>query len=248
MISLVTDRTAVRLPETSEAAIRIAATLRDYGTAPFWRLYVGEKGSVVAIVGETATLVAADDREDAALFLAMDPTVTYVRTDADTARLLCDDGFDEVRVGTTMRCLPFTATVSPKVRPLTPRQAYPLLHTTFGDALPPYDAWYADVSHRVRHGGCRIVGVVEGESPLSVAMTVAETDETLLVGGVATLPAFRKKGYASACVTALCAAGAAEKKTLWIAPESAELVRFYERLGFTPCGTWGEAIRKGYRS
>ena len=226
-----------------EAALRIAATVRDYGAAPFWRLYVGDGGSVFSVMGDRAALCAGDDAAEAVLFLSMDPSVAAVRTDAATARLLADCGFANVRTGTLLRCDALDEPAAREVREIPPREAWLLLCAVFGDTLPPFDAWYADVSHRVRHGGCRIAGAEEAGTLASVAMTVAESDRAVLIGGVATLPAARGRGLASACVAALCRMAQKEGKHCLLAPKKETLIPLYARLGFTPCGTWGEATR-----
>lgn len=85
------------------------------------------------------------------------------------------------------------------------REIYPILQTGFGETLPAFDAWYADVSHRMRHGVCRAAVVREMGRPVACAMTVAQARDGAVLGAVATLPDYRSRGYASACVTTLAA-------------------------------------------
>lgn len=233
--------------------------------------------------------------------------------------------------------MPDSVLVSP-----APREVYPLLCACFGDTLPPFESWYADVSHRLRHGHCRLVGVRAGETLAACAMTTAECPPDLragrpsrapegvaaewpegaaaewlegaasewpegpaaellegaaaewlkgpagsanaalpgapespaaagspagyaegtkynrqgdtlynggaaLIGAVATLPAYRGRGFASRCVSALAAALQAENRRVLLSPKNSPAEALYTRLGFAVCGEWGEIHRDGAR-
>ena len=116
---------------------------------------------------------------------------------------------------------------------------YPFLSHIF-EAFPPFNAWYADVSHRRRRGLCRSAGVAADGQIVSSAMTVAETADAAIIGAVATHPEHRNRGYASACVTALAAELREEGKRVFIAPKNENARRLYARIGFEVCGEWGE--------
>lgn len=217
--------------------------------------------------------------------------------------------------------MPDSVLVSP-----TPREVYPLLCACFGDTLPPFESWYADVSHRLRHGHCRLVGIRAGETLAACAMTTAECPPDLragrpsrapegvaagrlkgsasewsessaaewlkgpagsanaalpgapegpaaagspagraegtkynrqgdilynggaaLIGALATLPAYRGRGFASRCVSALAAALQAENRRVLLSPKNSPAEALYTRLGFAVCGEWGEIHRDGAR-
>ena len=232
------------LPEDADAAVKIAAQVCAYGfSRPFLRVYAGEDGSVLSVLDGAATLYPGTDAEEALLFLRMSPDVHALRTDAETAKRFADSLGVPCQTGVTMEYRG-DPVLSEGAETLSPREAYPLLAAVFGDTLPPYDVWYADVSHRLRHGLCRIAGVLEQGQAVSCAMTVAETDSAWLLGAVATRPDCRGRGYASAVVRSLVAAGTADGKRVLISPKNEAARALYGRLGFAVCGTWG-AVRWG---
>ncbi len=274
MIRLCNPMTA-EIPEDSEAGVRIASLRDTYGDRPaVWRLYAGEGGSLLAVCGQTAVLLPGEDAEEAALFASMDPELRTVRTDAETAGLLRRLDFRACRTGEVLCRSAGVALPAPdgaRAQSVRPDTLYPLLTACFPGELPPYDVWYADVFYRVRRGRCRAAAVLREEGAVSAALTVAETAHSRLIGGVATLSAYRGRGYASACVAALAAAAedvplqqnrcrltetapewqklqsagsdAAAGPRCLLAPREAALIPWYVRLGFAPCGTWGEAVR-----
>ncbi|MBR3289720.1 MAG: GNAT family N-acetyltransferase [Clostridia bacterium] len=227
------------LPDDSDAAVKIAAQVRAYGlTRPFLRVYAGEGGSVLSVLDGAATLFPGQDADEALLFIGMSPEIHALRSDAETAGRLAARLGVRTQTGVTMLyrgdpLLPESADT------LSARDAYPLLRAVFGDALPPFDVWYADVSHRLRHGLCRIKGVSERGEAVSCAMTVAETPAAWLLGAVATRANCRGRGYASAVIRSLIADGHAAGKQVLISPKNEAARALYARLGFAECGTWG---------
>ena len=109
---------------------------------------------------------------------------------------------------------------------------------------PPFDQFYVDMSHRVRHKTARVRGVWEGETLVACAMTVAETEADALLGAVAAHPAKRRSGYGGRAVRALCAELLQENKEIFLFRSETENQAFYERLGFSFCGRWSELARK----
>ncbi len=100
------------------------------------------------------------------------------------------------------------------------------------------DAAYVDLSHRLRHRFCRVIGMKNEAGILcAAAMTTAESKTAALIGGVCTLPALRGKGLASVVVAALCGELKTENKKIFLFAER-ELIPFYGRLGFLPAGEW----------
>lgn len=86
--------------------------------------------------------------------------------------------------------------------------------------------------------------VAEAEGRMvAVAQTAAESGGLAMVIGVATHPGFRRRGYASACMGALCRALLAEGKTLCLFYDNPEAGRIYHRLGFEEIGRWTMLIR-----
>lgn len=226
------------IPE-DEAALRIAALWQAYGNRPFCRFWQGEKGGLLAVTEGTAYARMGEDGEEIALFCTMSPDVRRVRTDGASAAALAARWGTSCMRGRVMRAEGFIFPTG-QAEELAPSAYYPLMARVF-DGLPPFDSWYADVHHRLRRGLFAGAAVREGEIPVSCAVTTAACDKAALIGGVATLPEYRGKGYASRCVTALAARLQSEGRRVWISPKNEEAAALYLRLGFTPCGEWGVA-------
>lgn len=242
MIRLATAGELAALAVADEAAVRIGGMFRAYGAeTAFLRFYAGEEGVFAAVMDGTATVTvpdpAGEGAEELSLFLAAQPDIVRVRGAAGMAARLT--GFSTHKSGTVLEA---AAGIRPagETRPLTPRQLYAVIAAAFGRAAPAFEGWYVDVSHRMRHGCCRSAGVTADGEPVACALTVAETDTAAVIGGVATLPAYRQKGYAKACVTALTAALQAERKRVLIAPQDEKLQALYAGWGFVPAGIWSE--------
>lgn len=47
---------------------------------------------------------------------------------------------------------------------------------------PPFENFYVDINHKLRHNTMRMYGVFENESPVAVAMTVAESHNGAVLG------------------------------------------------------------------
>ncbi len=230
----------VRWTPDSEAALRQCGQFAAYGADKgFLRFYEDESGNRLSVFEDAATLFACGDTEEMCLFLTMDPTVCTVRTDAKTASQLAQQWGTTYKTEAVMNA-PADAKEYEQVSDMPLRDVYAVLLDGFGEeSLPPFDAWYADVHHRFRHGVCRCVGVYEQDVPVACAMTVAECDTAALIGAVATRPQARGKGYASACVLTLAARLQAEQKQVFLSPKNEYAHRLYDRIGFTVVGEWG---------
>lgn len=95
--------------------------------------------------------------------------------------------------------------------------------------------WYADVSHRIRHGCARAYLMRVNDEPVSACLVSAESSRAGLISGVATNPDFRKKGYASAVVKKACRdlLNCGKLPVLECLPA---LTGYYSRLGFKKTG------------
>lgn len=242
-----------RLLPDREAAVRIRALWEAYGSdLSFLRFWSGDRGEQIALMDGQAVLVcdtasSGQENDELLCFLAMQPEIHSIRTDAQTAEWLFKHLGGQLETGVVMQPSGKLTAVSAAVRSFTERETYPLLEQVFGNSVPPFEAWYVDVSHRRRHGLCRLVGIEERGEAADVAMTVAECTGHALIGAVATAPMFRGKGYASACVSTLTHCLQNEGKQVWLSPKNEKAKHLYERLGFITVGGWG-SLRLNTRS
>lgn len=246
MIQTATLENFEKYTPRSEAGIRILSLVQAYDAdRPFLRFWRGEYGSAISLMdGHAVMEVQPQERDELFIFLTMQPEVRSVRTDEENARLLAALWpRSSLETGVILTLPTRAVPTGPAELTTSPRDIYPILQSGFGDTLPAFDSWYADVSHRMRHGVCRAAVVREQDKPVACAMTVAQWRDGAVLGAVATLPEYRSKGYASACVTTLAAVLQEEGRRIHICPKNEGARRLYERLGFTPCGSWGELQR-----
>lgn len=214
---------------------RIRALWECYGAAPFLRFYAGDNGSAVAVLDGQAIVYATEaEREELSLFVSMQPDITSLLADEDTAEMAAAQWGTAVKTVPVMRCE--VSHQAEQLARLSPRELYAFLEPNF-PGLPPFEGWYLDVCYRERHGFCRNVAVCEDGVPVSAAMTTAEWSGGALIGGVATAPEYRRRGLAGRCVGALTAALQQEERQVYICPKNEGAQRVYTALGFTVCGS-----------
>ncbi len=223
------------LPSTYSAAY-ILSRAAAYGcSAPFAPFYGDEKGNVLSILDGHAVLFCDTAHlEEWMTFLSMRSDILSLAADATIARSLASAMHLPLTLRAVMRLqVPITPPVPPPEE-VSPREVYPLLQTAFGDTAPPFDGWYVDISHRIRHGLCHIAAIRRENQPVSAAMTVAECTHTAVIGGVATHPDHRRQGLAGQCVLGLAARILSEnrEKVILISPKNAPAERLYRSLGF----------------
>lgn len=63
--------------------------------------------------------------------------------------------------------------------------------------MPPYDAYYVDMSHRVRHGCAEVFGISEGDETAATVTAANITCDGAIISGVAVLPKYRNRGLGS---------------------------------------------------
>ena len=239
MIRMADATTIAALSTESEALLKIRSAAALYGVErPFCRFWTGDRGGVLMVSDGVATLHAGDDGEEMAAFLSMSSDVTMVRTDAKTAMWLAEEWRGDVETGTVMRAERLLQK-SGEIATLPPGKLYDLLSSVFGLAMPPFDVWYADVHYRWRHGRLHTAAIEDMGEVLSCAMTVAECEDAVLIGAVATKPKVRGRGLAGRCVRALAHGAESDGRAVWISPKNEAAASLYHHLGFSPCGRWG---------
>ena len=105
---------------------------------------------------------------------------------------------------------------------------------------PPFENFYVDINHKLRHNTMRMYGIFENESPVAVAMTVAESDNGAVLGAVASSPEYRSHGYGSSIVKYITNRLVAENKAVYLHRAKNANVSFYNNLGFKETGIWKE--------
>lgn len=120
------------------------------------------------------------------------------------------------------------------------REVYDLLRLCATNTFhpPPWEPFYLDLSHRLRHDGAHLVGIRKGSRLTACAMTVAETDAMAIVGGVAVAPDARRQGLGRLAVECLLAQLPQSHVAVFRAGQEQEA--FYQSLGFVPAGEWAE--------
>ena len=119
-------------------------------------------------------------------------------------------------------------------------RVYSLLSQCRNDAveLPARDGFLSDYARRIRLGTGRAKLLrCQGEDA-AVAMTTAESPRLSVVGGVATLPAFRGRGAASLLLDRLTRELLGEHRRVLLAAGGKDRATFYQKRGFDPCGGW----------
>ena len=96
------------------------------------------------------------------------------------------------------------------------------------------------MAEEMERGSKAAVGLFLDGRMVSVASTSAENSESAMVVGVATIPEYRGKGYASAVVQALCRdCFKRGKKYLCLFYDNPVAGRIYNRIGFKELGEYG---------
>jgi len=115
---------------------------------------------------------------------------------------------------------------------------YGILSASRNDGLfvSSYEKYLSSSVQKLREGTGRIYVAERDGEIVSTAATNAEIEDFALVGGVATLPAHRRKGLGSAVVTELCRSLLSEGRTPTLGYADETAGRVYRALGFLPTG------------
>ena len=241
MIRQATERD-FSIPPENECGIRIHSLKLAYGLdAPFIRYYSDDNGGLLSILDGAAILSVSENIEEWAIFVTMNPEIIHLHCPAAIGHYLVTNGAWQGREGVVLRYAGERAETSPLVceTPNLP-SVHDLLCQCF-DSMAPLNAWYPDVSHRIRHNCAKIATVLDGEIIVSTAMTVAETDCSAILGQVATHSSYRGRGYAKLCINSLISR--CKDKSLYILPMTDYAQSLYESMGFEACGDWAELQR-----
>lgn len=227
----------------NECLVRILGLRETYGAeVPFIQYFSDGEGGLMSLMDGVAVLHLPVFSDEWGVFLTMHPDVSAIHCENTIGQALCSTNQWSGRVGDAMRYageMPVEVDESVCETPYLPK-VYDLLKEHF-PGISPFDCWYPDVSHRVRHHNCHISVVMDGENVVSTAMTVAETDTAVVLGQIATHPDFRRRGLAGKCIKSTIFR--CKDKSLYILPLNINAQRLYEKLGFVTCGGWAELER-----
>lgn len=243
MIRLASESDFSATPMT-ESAVRIHGLRKAYGTEmSFLRFYSDGEGALLAIMDGVGILDCPNQMTDEWLtFLLMNPDIKTIHCPEENGQFLMKSGMFSEKQGQVMIFNGDDVQSPPDVNnmPYLP-SVYTLLQEYF-EGISPFDAWYPDASHRIRHDCSHAACITEGEQVISTAMTVAETESAAIIGQVATHPDYRRKGLAGKCIKSLIAI--CKGKSLYILPLNENAHHLYEKLGFKDHSSWMELTKQ----
>ncbi len=113
------------------------------------------------------------------------------------------------------------------------KEIYEVLQSCASESfsVPDYLSFLSDVTYRKNRGKCALCGVREDGALASCAVTVAESEDAVILGAVATRPEYRKRGYSRAVVKTMGERFSQERK-VYVFSLSEKNTRFYEKSGF----------------
>lgn len=95
-----------------------------------------------------------------------------------------------------------------------------------------YERWYADMSHRVRHGVSKIYNK-DGKSSVCL---YAYDEDIVILSQIATKKEFRRQGIAKEIVNAVC--DEYKGRCIMLYSKNKDSNRFYEKIGFKCVEIW----------
>lgn len=243
------DRIVAFLEDKGAIAARICAYLRCYRTLMndiyFWSQdNNGEISAVISRVDGNMT-VYADGRAD------FDEISEFVRIIGFSTLLMSYEYFGEIGIKphSSGDILCFRDDVKPVSRDNISdnadlKAAYELLRINKSESIEvtEYLPWLSDFTYKRNRNSARMKSLFRDCMQVCFAMTSAETDKSALISGVVTDREYRKQGYASSVVYALCDELKREGKTVYIMTASEENKNFYLKNGFACIGKWGSVI------
>ncbi|MDE6385785.1 MAG: GNAT family N-acetyltransferase [Eubacterium sp.] len=216
-------------------AVRILSLLNAYGCKyPFARFYrqINDDGAVTAILSVldkdiTISFDKNADRDELSQF------VSVIGFDS----VLCDEALE---IDSCYECGIVMKTDKSIEIPCNYMEIdeYPHLFDLYnfidyGEIN--FDSWYVDISHRIRHGAAKAFTLNMDEEIISSAIFSSIYKNNAILTGVQTKPEFRKMGYGSALISAMCCDF---NGTVYLMRENGRNESFYKKLGFENIGKW----------
>lgn len=99
-----------------------------------------------------------------------------------------------------------------------------------------FNAWYVDISHRIRHNAAKAAEIVnENGEIVSSAVFASVYNGDAVLTAVRTDPQMRRKGCGGSLVSSMCCSVCG---TVYLMREADKNESFYKRLGFENIGYW----------
>lgn len=119
------------------------------------------------------------------------------------------------------------------------KEIYELIAESGSDdlTLGSFNEWYADMSHRIRHGCARAYSIKENGQIISALLVSALSEKAGLISGVVTKKDYRGKGLAAALLSKAYTQLKEEGRTA-VTECSNNLYGFYENAGFKAIGEY----------
>lgn len=215
--------------------IRIMSLIKAYGCkydfASFYR-QIDESNMITAIISglDGNFTLCFNNNSDITELKEFFTVIGY-------STLLCDnsfeftDSFDEGVVMSALKRIEFSSRYAEIDR-------FPKLMELYNfidyDSLN-FEAWYVDISHRIRHGCARAYTLNINGEIVSSGIFSSIYNESAILSAVSTSSAFRKMGYGSALVSEMLSD---IKGKVFLMREEKLNEQFYIRLGFENIGRW----------
>ncbi len=103
-----------------------------------------------------------------------------------------------------------------------------------------FSAWSADLDRKLSLGLMELWQLDVDGMPAATGSIISEDDTCAVIGAVAVVPAYRRRGYATALSRALVHRIQQRGKTPRLISGYDAVAALYRQIGFTPCGRWGE--------
>lgn len=201
---------------------KIQAYVNAYGLAyDFCRLYSSDKGGLMLVYNSTATIDGVFDRDELNDMIQLISPVTVECSD----NAFVPDGYNQY-CKTLFKGVSCVSEISDLKVNTCLDDVYHILEESFG--LSEYEAWYADTSHRIRHG---VSDVFLWNS--TTVTKLFDIDNYVFLSHIATGTADRGKGRARQLLYHLCSKYEKQGKSVYLYAKD-ERVSFYEGIGFIP--------------
>lgn len=117
------------------------------------------------------------------------------------------------------------------------RAVYALLVAAEFSGLGSEEHWLADICLRIRGGQAAVFGYTQNNTLLATASVLFQTADAAFMGAVAVQKKARGAGVGGALVSAVAQACAQQNQRVNLFCKE-ELLPFYAKNGFVPCGRW----------